>query len=252
MPRLTALVPALAFVAVAAACDQGTGPLSSRGLTSFTISQTGGSGAVASLFTLDDHGGGPGSHGNSVPLADIKRIDVIATGIAALPLDNDSLKDDQWIKLLAPKSVHLNLLALPTKADSGFVVTRGNLPPGKYGHLRILLDTATITFAHDVTLTHGSFTRTFKADSTYPLFVGGFGMPQDTASEKDDDDANHFGIVVPATTFTVAKDTASTIAIVFDPSASVRRVLVTGHGLRLVPVLAAAKVEDADSAEHHD
>lgn len=245
--RLTALVPALAIVAAVAACDQGTGPNSSRGLTTFTLSQTSATGAVASLVTLDDNDGGHG-HTNAIPIAAIKRIDIKATGIAALPLGNDSLEDLGWIKLLAPKPVDLNLLALPTNPDSGFVVTRGNLPPGKYGHLRILFDTATITFAQTVTLSHDNFTRTFHADSTYPLFIGGFGMPPDTVSDKDDDDANHFGIVVPATTFTVAKDTTSTISIVFNPGASVRRVLVTGHGLRLAPVIVAAKHEDRDTA----
>ncbi len=250
--RLTALVPALVVVAAIAACDQGTGPISARGLTTFTLSQTGGTGAAASLVTLDDNDGGHG-HTNSVPLSAIKRIDILATGIAALPIGNDSLEDLGWIKLLAPKPVDLNLLALPTSADSGFVVLRGNLPPGKYGHLRILFDTATITFAQTITLSHDHFSRTFHADSTYPLFIGGFGMPPDTVSDKDDDDANHFGIVVPATTFTVAKDTASTISIVFNPGASVRRVLVTGHGLRLSPVILAAKHEDNDhQGGNHD
>ncbi len=251
--RFAALVPALAVLAMAA-CDQGTGPLPSKGLTTFSLSQTSGTGAVASVITLDDHDQGPGPHQNSVPLSDIKSINIVATGVAALPVGNDSLEDLGWIKLLAPKPDDLDLLALPTTAANGLVVTRGNLPPGKYSHLRILFDTATITFAQTVTLSHDNFTRTFHADSTYPLFIGGFGMPQDTVSDRDDDDANHFGIVVPATTFTVSKDTASTIDIVFNPGATVRRVLVTGHGLRLAPVIVAAKHEDADSAHHggHD
>ncbi len=251
--RFTALVPALAVLAIAA-CDQGTGPSTARGLTTFAISQTNGTGAAASLITLDDHDSvpGPGPHQNSVPLSDIKSIDILATGVAALPIGNDSLEDLGWIKLLAPKPVLLDLLALPTNPDSGFVVMRGTLPPGKYGHLRILFDTATITFTQTVTLSHDHFTRTFHADSTYPLFIGGFGMPPDTVSDKDDDDANHFGIVVPATTFTVTKDSTSTIDIVFNPGATVRRVLVTGHGLRLAPAIVAAprpKHEDADSGK---
>ncbi|HEX9108301.1 MAG TPA: DUF4382 domain-containing protein [Longimicrobiales bacterium] len=248
--RFTALVPALAFAALAA-CDQGsTGP-SATGNTTFRLSQ-GSSTAAASLIALDDHGDGDhGDNNASVPLADIKAIDVRVTGIAALPLGNDSLSDDQWFKLSTPHPMTLNLLALPTKADSGLLVTRGNLPAGTYGHLRILFDTATITFARTDTLGHGKSVRVFKADSTYPLFIGGFGMPNDTVSDKDDDDANHFGIVVPATTFTVSKDTSSTISIVFNPGASVRRVLVTGHGLRLAPVIFAARHEDADSAEKH-
>jgi len=254
--RLTALGSALAVAALAAACDQATGPLATRGNTSFTLSQTSGAGAVASLVTLDDReGNGHGPNSANVPLDAIQRIDILATGVAALPLDNDSLRDDQWIRVLAPSPIDLDLLALPTNPDSGLIVTRGSLPPGQYGHLRILFDTATITFARTITLGQGNGMRTFKADSTYPLFIGGFGMPADTVSDKDDDDANHFGIVVPATTFTVSNDTTSTIAIVFNPGASVRRVLVTGHGLRLAPVIVAARRPDNDNDQgrgHHD
>src|SRR5512140_1975806 len=161
--RFTALVPALALAALAA-CDQGsTGP-SATGNTTFRLSQ-GSSTAAASLIALDDHGdgehgdGGHGDNNASVPLADIKAIDVRVTGIAALPIGNDSLRDDQWFKLSTPHAVTLNLLALPTKADSGLLVTRGNLPAGRYGHLRILFDTATITFAHTDTLGHGKSVR---------------------------------------------------------------------------------------------
>lgn len=238
--RLTPLLQILALAA-AAACDQGSTAPRTAGNTSFVISQGPAAAAAASLITLDDGGGHPGrDSSNSVPLSAIKSIDVRVTGIAVLPIGNDSIRDDQWIKLSTPGPVNLNLLALPTKADSGLLVTRGTLPPGKYGHLRILFDTATITFKETVSLLHGDSTHVFKADSTYPLFIGGFGMPDHDEDEAQAEADNHFGIVVPATTFTVTSDSSSTISIVFDAGSSVRRVVVTGDGLRLAPVLLAA------------
>ncbi len=243
--RWSALVSAVAVVALAA-CDQGTGPRSAGGTTEFLLSQTGGSGAAASVITLDD-----GGHGNpnSVPLADIKAIDVRVTGVAVLPVGNDSIKDDQWVKLNAVKPTLLNLLALPTKADSGLQIVRGTLPAGTYNHLRLLFDSASITFAQNATVGKDNHVRTFKADSTYPLIIGGIGMPPDSVSDndRDDDAANHFGIFVPGTTFTVGKDTSSTITIVFNAGESVKRVRLTARGLRLAPVVLAAKHEDADS-----
>ncbi len=239
--RYKTIVPALALALAAAACDQSTGP-AAGGNARFLISQTGASGASASMVALDD--GGPGSgHGNSLSVSDVKSINVHVTGIAALPLANDSLEDRDWVHLTATPR-WLNLLALPTQADSGLEVLRGNLPAGTYGHLRLLFDTANIVFARTVTVGHDHHVRTFYADSTYKLYAGGFGMPEDSASEQEDDDADHFGIVVPATRFTVAHDTASIITIVFNPSQSLQRVLVTGRGLRISPVINAAKHED--------
>ncbi len=249
--RWTALVPALALV-VMAACDQGsTGPRTA-GNTQFLLSQVGGSGAAASVITLDDGHGGMHGNPNSVPLADIKSIDVRVTGIAVLPVGNDSVKDDQWIKLNAVKPTLLDLLALPTKADSGLKIVRGTLPAGTYDHLRLLFDSASITFAQNATVGRDNHTRTFKADSTYPLVIGGIGMPPDSVSDNDRDDeaANHFGIFVPGTTFTVAKDTTTTISLVFNAGESVKRVILTSKGLRLAPVLLAARHEDADSDSH--
>lgn len=246
--RYTVIFPALALAFLAAACDQGggTGPAGAGADTRFLISQTGPGGASGSLIALDD--GGDGGHGNSLSLSAVRSILVHVTGVAALPLGNDSVKDNDWVHLNATP-VWLNLLALPTKADSGIQVMRGTLPAGTYGHLRLLFDSATIKFAQTVTLGHGNNVRTFKADSTYPLFIGGFGMPSDSASDKDDDDANHFGIVVPATTFTVARDSSATITIVFNPSQSLQRVLVTGKGLRFVPVIGAARHPESEAED---
>ncbi len=235
------------LAAALAACDGGGVGPAGAGNTSFVLSQ-GTTSAVMSLVTLD---GGDHPYGNTLPLAAIKSIDVRVTGIGALPIGNDSLEDLGWIKLPTPKPEMLNLLALPTAADSGLQVLRGALPAGKYGPLRILFDTATITLKQTVTVGDSAKARTFFADSTYPLYIGGFGMPDSDEDEQHAEAENHFGIVVPAQTFTVSSDTTSTISIVFDPASTVRRVRVTGKGLRLAPVLMAARKDDHDMDQHH-
>lgn len=244
--RYKVMFPVLALAFLAAACDQGTGPAGGRADTRFLISQSSG-GASASMVALADGSSADDGHGNRLSLSDVRSINVHVTGVAALPLGNDSSEDRDWVHLTATPR-WLNLLALPTKADSGLLVARGNLPAGTYGHLRLLFDSANIVFARTVTLGHDGHTRTFYADSTYKLYAGGFGMPDDDEheNEQDAEDADHFGIVVPATTFTVANDSASTIAIVFNPGQSLQKVLVTGKGLRIQPVLGAAKQHDEE------
>ena len=248
--RYKILFPVVALAVAAAACDQGTGPAGARANTRFLLSQTT-SGASASVVALADGSDG-GGHGNSVPPSAVQAINVHVTGVAALPLGNDSLQDRDWVHLSATPR-WLNLLALPTKADSGLQVARGNLPAGTYGHLRLLFDSANIVFAQTVTLGHGNHVRTFFADSTYKLFAGGFDMPddEDEANEQEAEEADHFGIVIPATTFTVANDSTSTITIVFNAAQSLQRVLVTGKGLRIQPIMGAAR-EDEHESEAED
>lgn len=245
--RITRFLPVLAVataMAVAACDSTGTGPRAG-GNTSFRLSQTGASGAAASLVSLDEGQGG-GSHANRLSLSDIQSIMIHFTGVAALPVvHTDSADELAWVRLAAAHPMWINLLNLPTTAASGLLVLRDQLPPGTYGHLRLLFDSAAITFAHTVTLGKDGHTRTFLADSTYPLFIGGFNSAENMTDE-DADDANHFGIVVPATTFTVGNDTTATIDIVFNPGATVQRVFLTGKGLRMTPVIRAARQADAD------
>ncbi len=246
--RHKVIFPVLSLALLAAACDQGTGPAGARADTRFLLSQSGG-GASASVVALADGSDG-GGHSSLSPSA-VRAINVHVTGVAALPLGNDSVQDRDWVHLTATPR-WLNLLALPTKADSGLQVARGNLPAGTYGHLRLLFDTANIVFAQTVTLGHGNHVRTFKADSTYKLFAGGFSMPDsDETNEQEADAADHFGIVIPATTFTVKNDTTSTITIEFNAAQSLQRVVVTGRGLRILPIMGAAR-EDGPESEAED
>ena len=244
--RITAFLPVLVLAATVVACDStGTSP-NGRANATFRLSQAGGGGAVASLIALDEGDRGGDHHGRrSLALTDIKSILIRFTGLAALPiLDTDTAGEIQWVTFQAAHVVAVNLLALPTDTAHALILQRGTLPSGSYGHLRLLFDQASITFANTVTLQKGDSTRTFFADSTYPLFIGGF--PNDTImTAKDADDANHFGIFVRNMTLTVGKDTASTVDVVFDPGATVQRVFVTGKGIRLVPVIRTV-VHDAD------
>jgi hypothetical protein len=220
--RLTILVPALALVAAGTACDRSsTSP--NAAATRFVISQVAPSGATASLVALDDNSGPPDDRGNSVPLSAIASIDVEVTGVAALPVGEDPGVDADWVKIPVDPSV-------------------GTLAAGTYDHVRILFDQATITLTQTLTLGNGSNVQTYEAGTPYPLYIGGFGLPDD-CTQQQAEDGNHFGIVIPATTFTVTGTAGETVSIAFDPNASVKRVLVTGHGLRLAPVITAAKQE---------
>ncbi len=249
--RITWFLPAVALAVAVAACDgTGTSP-SGRGNTTFRLSQAG-SGASASLIALDENGGGGGgARGrHSLSLSDIKSIDIRFTGVAALPkLHTDTANEVEWVTFPAAHPVEVNLLQLPTTMATALLLERDNLPPGTYGNLRVLFDQATITFANAVTLAEGNNVRTFAADSTYPLCIGGF--PRDTLmmTEKDADDSNHFGIFVPNTTINVGTDTTSTVDLVFNTGATVQRVFVTPRCIRMVPVIRSVST-DEEGNEH--
>ena len=253
--RTTAFLPVLVLAATVVACDgTGTSP-NGRANATFRLSQVGGGGAAASLIALDDRDGGGEHHGRrGLALSDIKSILIRFTGVAALPiLETDTAGEIQWVTFHAAHPDEVNLLALPTDTAHALILQRGNLPSGTYGHLRLLFDQASITFANTVTLEKDDeSTRTFFADSTYPLFIGGF--PNDTImTAKDADDANHFGIFLPHMTLTVGQDTASTVDLVFDPGATVKRVFVTGKGIRLIPVIRTiVHHEDDEENEEHE
>ncbi len=248
--RITLFLPVLAVAVAVAACDgTGTSP-SGRGNTTFRLSQAG-SGASASLIALDENGGsGGGSRGrHNLSLSDIKAIDVRFTGVAALPkLHTDTANEIEWLTFPAAHPLTVDLLQLPTTMATALLLERDNLPPGTYGNLRLLFDEATITFANPVTLDVGNTVRTFAADSTYPLCIGGF--PKDTImTAKDADDSNHFGIFVPNTTINVGTDTTATVDLVFNTGATVQRVFVTPKCIRMVPVIRSVST-DEEGNEH--
>ncbi len=243
--RMTVLVPILALAAAVAACDSTSGPHSGR--TTFRLKPASGSGATASMVALDEGGRGKGDHGSTqLTLSDIQSINIHFTDIAALPLSasNQVNEEAAWVLLPPAQPMWINLLALPA---NGLVVDRDNLPAGTYGDLRLLFDEANIVFAHDVTIDG----RTFVAGQPYPLFIGGLNTSSNMTLQ-DADDANAFGIFVPAATFTVDNNTAQTIDIVFNSGNSLQNVFVIGNGVRLVPVFGATDEDQNNSRGNHN
>lgn len=222
MPSSTTRLQALALVLSLAAtgCDQlGTGP--DRGETSILLSQS--SSASASLapsFAISalSEMAGP------VALSDVKSIDVTITKVQALPASADTSSEAEWVSFDVTTPGTVNLLALPATAESGIQLARGELPEGEYRSVRLFFsEGATVTFSRDVTVAGGPAARTFVADSVYPLEIPS---------------AAQTGIKVPTAGFTVG----STVAILFDGSASVKKVIATPKGVRMPPVLSAKRV----------
>lgn len=149
---------------------------------------------------------------------------------AALPLsageqadgDEDQSATGGWVSLKVASGTRIDLLALPSAAQSGLQLARGELAPGSYGNLRIRYDEATITFALDVSVGGGPMAKTYAAGQPYPLQIGGG------------------KIRIPTSGFTVAEDAGETVVITFDGSATVRTVVATPVGVRMAPVLSAA------------
>lgn len=168
-----------------------------------------------------------------VGLGDVQSIEISVTQVQALPVTADSVAADTasegrggWRTLDVSAASKINLLALPTAAESGLTLARGELAPGVYRNLRILYDTATITFAKDVTAGGGPAAKTYKAGEPYRLEIGGG------------------KIKIPTGGFTVGAEAGETVVVTFDAAASVRKVIVTPNAVRMTPVLTGAKKGD--------
>lgn len=219
--RLSAL--ALALALPLAACDEAiTGPDGARaGETTVVLSAgSAGSASLAPSFSaalLSAAGAGP------VSLSDVKAIEVTVTKVQVLRVD--SLRADSVVTLDVTAGGKINLLALPTEAANGLQLARGTLPEGTYGNLRLVFSGATVTFKRDVTAGGGPRAKTYAKDVAHPLNIG---------------DGDKTTIKVPTGNFTVAKDAGSTVAVAFDGSASVKKVIVTPNEVKMPPVLSAS------------
>lgn len=235
-----------------AACDEGATSPSAGAETTILLNRSGSASAAlepsysAALLAL----AGP------VSVSDVKSINVTVTEVQALRLDAGSLPDTavadttasdttaaggeddeseeegRWVSFKVTAPTTINLLALPTTADAGLQLASGDIEPGTYGRLRIVFSEANVTFARDVRVGGGPMAKTYAADSTYTLLVGG--------GERNT-------IMVPTGGFTVGTDSATAVLVTFDGAASVRKVIATPKGIRMTPVLFAR--EKGDEAE---
>lgn len=231
--------PAL-FLALAlplAACGESATSPSTGAQTSILLSQS----AAARASLAPSLAASVSALAGPVSLSDVASIDVTVTEVQALRqgaarVGSDSLADSVsadtarlaaaqrgWVSLKVTAPTTVNLLALPTTAESGIQLARGEIQPGTYTHLRVAFSEATITFARDVSVGGGPAAKSYAAGTAYPLQIGG---------EKK-------ALLIPTAGFTVAADSASAVVVTFDGSASVRKVIATPNGIHITPVLAA-------------
>lgn len=237
-----------------AACEGVTGP-SAGGETVVVLRQSApASAALAPSYSAALAGAVSAAVAGPVRVGDIASIDITVTGVQARPLgapeeeieledgeaeeeveegedeeeEGDEAEEEDegkggWVSLDVIAPATIDLLALPSAAESGLQLARGELAPGTYGNLRIRYSEATVTFAKDVTVGGGPRAVTYVAGQAYPLKIGGGGT-----------------IRIPTGGFTVAADAGETVVITFDGSASVRTVVANPNGVRMSPVLTAA------------
>lgn len=208
------------------ACDSGgTGP--DNGSTSETrVVLSGGTSASTALLPALSIGGASFAAG-PVTLGSVSSIDVTITGVQALPVTGDTANEAEWVSLDVAAPTRVNLIALPTTVESGIQLARGTLLAGTYGNLRLRYSDATITFSRDVTIPGGGAEgTTYVANTAYPLEIGG---------------GTQTGIRIPTAGFTVADSVGATVAVSFDAGTSVKKVIATPKGVRMVPAMTAKR-----------
>ena len=206
----------LALALPLAACDDSTG--TSR-QTAVLLSR--GSSASASLAPLFSAAVlASSSAAGKVSLEDVSAINVMVTKVQALPANADENAESAWVSLDVSARGAINLRTLPTTAESGMQLAKGELPAGSYKNVRLFLDTdgpeaPSITFNKAVEVGPKSY-----AAGTYPLEIPS---------------AAQSGIKIPSAGFTVGE----TVMLMFDGSTSVGNVVANPNGVKMSPVLKA-------------
>lgn len=190
-------------------------------------SQSLASAAVAS-FNLAAAGPGAGGQGGGGPVAlsNVASLKLAVTEVRAVPLQADTAQKAEWVTLKVANPTTLDLLTLPSSAENGLVLARGDLPSGTYRNLRIFVQSPVIVFKQDVRV--GPFT--YKAGEEHPVSIPG---------------ADQTGIKVPTGSFTV-DEAGAEVRVVFDPAASLGKIIPAGPtGIKMIPVI-GGKAEKND------
>ncbi|HEX7091118.1 MAG TPA: DUF4382 domain-containing protein [Longimicrobiales bacterium] len=195
------------------ACEDVTGP--GEGSLSVRMSRDD-SGPAAALVAADLVQASIGP----VALDAVQSIDVTISAIQVQPEGADEASGP-WVTLDLTAPTSVNLLALPTEGGAGLLVATDEVEAGAYGHLRLLFDSATITFSQDVTL--GA--TTYTAGTAYALTI-----PSGAQT----------GIKLELGGIEVPEGGAAEVELVFDATLSVGNVLATGAGIQMTPVMHVA------------
>jgi hypothetical protein len=219
------LVPLLAV----ASCDT-LGP--DRGNTRVVASRLGPGGASQTLIPTEAAAdrGGSDEHEERSPsaiLALVEDLSVTVTAVQALPAQYLDRPDPEsfWETMTLDAPVTVNLLSLPTEPEGGVELFDGDLPPGAYVRLRLLVSEIEMTLAAPLQIGR----HTFPAGE--PLTVG-LADPW---------------VRIPGAFFTVADDETTTVDVFFDAGSTIGRLIVTPGGeLQFVPVVRGKFWRDDD------
>lgn len=223
------LLAPLGLALVLAGCDGATGP--DRSQTRVVLRQSVSSGASFSIgavdaAAMDREGGGHGGRGAVLALVD--SLNVTITALQAQParfVDSPDDDDDStWETMTFEAPATVDLLALPT-SEAGLEVARGDLEPGAYVRVRLLVSEANLTLRAPLTIGR----HTFPANEPIPLRI-----PSPW-------------VKVPGASFTVSEEEGGVIDVIFDPATSLGQLVVGGDGrLTLTPVMRGERWRSGD------
>lgn len=164
-----------------------------------------------------DHGH-EGDRSRGAILALVEDLDVTITAVQALPaqfLDRPN-PERYWETMTLSAPVTVNLLSLPFEDDGGVELFDGDLEPGAYVRLRLLVSEIEMSLAA-------------------PLTIGRHSFPAGEPLQVSLDDP---WVRIPGAFFTVADDSTTTVNVFFDPATTIGRLEVAPNGqLRFVPVM---------------
>jgi len=229
--RWNAPILLLPLLAVATACDV-LGP--DRGNTRIVASRVSAASPNAALAPTamvadrsGDDGDREGSRGGAATLALVEDLDVTVTAVQALPaqyLDRPN-PEEFWETMTLTAPVTVNLLSLPFEEDGGTELFDGDLPPGGYVRLRLLVSEIEMTLAA-------------------PLTIGRHSFP---AGEPLQVNLRDPWVRIPGAFFTVADDSTTTVQVFFDAGSTIGQLVVTPNGqLQFVPVVRGKHWRDDD------
>lgn len=202
------------FVAAAGlgGCDTILGP---DGQTRIFFSQASSAGASFSV-SPSEHEGSTTPKGSAV-LALVDGLEVTITAVQAQPARFiDAPESDQsWETLTLSSPATVDLLGLPSD-EKGLEILSGDLPPGAYVRIRLLVSEAKLTLRAPLTLGK----HTYPANQPIPVEIPSA------------------WVKVPGAFFTVTDSEGANVNIEFDPSVSLGQLTVSGSGnLILSPVM---------------
>ncbi|MEW5926435.1 MAG: DUF4382 domain-containing protein [Gemmatimonadota bacterium] len=211
------VLPLLAGVFALGGCDDGGATAAQPAETRVLLARGGTAAAGAAALSA-------GLAAAPVSLQDdVSAIEVRVTAVQALRAGGDAEGEGGWATLRLAAPAMLDLLKLPTDAASGGVeIAREGLAQGTYGHVRLLVDSATITFKREVKVGQAVYAAGRETPLTIPS-----------------------GKIRTPVEFTVGAQSGATIKLVFDADASVKKVTATGASrVMMPPVISARRVQD--------